>query len=37
MGHVRAKEKFKMIKERLKDWHRNHTQNIGGRIKYAKE
>jgi len=30
-GYV-MKEKFKMIKVALREWHQNHTQNILGKI-----
>ncbi|PNX92269.1 cysteine-rich receptor-like protein kinase [Trifolium pratense] len=36
-GMFVLKEKLKMIKERLKVWHKNHTQNLGGKIKEAKK
>ncbi|XP_058762569.1 uncharacterized protein LOC131635950 [Vicia villosa] len=31
------KEKLKLIKGKLKDWHKQHTQNLEGKIKSAKE
>ncbi|XP_058778478.1 uncharacterized protein LOC131652588 [Vicia villosa] len=31
------KEKLKMIKGKLKEWHKSHTQNLEGKIKDAKE
>lgn len=31
------KEKFKLIKENLKEWHKYDTQNMEGKIKYLKE
>jgi hypothetical protein len=37
MGNVCIKRKMKLIKARLRDWHKSHTQNIGEKIKEAKE
>lgn len=31
------KEKLKLIKEKIKDWHKTHTHNMEGNIKEAKE
>jgi hypothetical protein len=36
-GMFVLKEKLKRIKEKLKGWHKSHTQNLVGRIKEAKE
>ncbi|XP_058758687.1 uncharacterized protein LOC131631944 [Vicia villosa] len=36
-GMYVLKEKFKKIKVRLKEWHKNHFQNLEGRIKEEKE
>jgi len=35
-GYV-MKEKFKMIKEALKEWHSNHTNNLPGKIALVKD
>jgi len=35
-GYV-MKEKFKMIKEALKEWHSNHTNNLPGKIAHVKD
>ncbi|XP_058726028.1 uncharacterized protein LOC131597340 [Vicia villosa] len=36
LGMFVLKEKLKQIKERLKEWHKNHSQNLGEKIKAAK-
>ncbi|PNX72998.1 cysteine-rich receptor-like protein kinase [Trifolium pratense] len=36
-GMYVLKEKFKLIKVRLKEWHKRHTQNLEAKIKEAKE
>ncbi|MCI52595.1 endonuclease/exonuclease/phosphatase family protein, partial [Trifolium medium] len=35
-GGFMLKEKLKMIKLALKDWHLNHSQNLPSRIEYLK-
>jgi len=35
-GYV-LKEKLKLIKASLKDWHQTHTQNLKGTIKEVKD
>ncbi|XP_058726018.1 uncharacterized protein LOC131597331 [Vicia villosa] len=35
-GMFVLKEKLKQIKERLKEWHKNHSQNLGEKIKATK-
>jgi hypothetical protein len=36
-GMFALKEKLKMIKVQLNEWHKRHTQNLGTKIKEAKE
>ncbi|XP_058746287.1 uncharacterized protein LOC131619177 [Vicia villosa] len=36
-GMYVLKEKLKLIKGKLKDWHKQHTQNLEGKIKSAKK
>lgn len=36
-GMFVMKEKLKMLKGKLKEWHKPHTKNLEGKIKAAKE
>lgn len=36
-GMFVLKEKLKLIKRKLKEWHKSHTQNLDGKINSAKE